>query len=206
MQQKKPMHLGVLFSEDSPSERIPIYGVDEVSLESRANWDVNTVGVQGPVIAIWQGDNVRGYNFNFELFAGVEGAEIFPNTRQDLVDYMKWIHSWNAHDGEPGAVSSPAAVRLVLGEFINQRGIIKNTRTTAKAPWGGLTFDPSTFEPELDNGQPTSVINAMAPTSCLFSGEFLFLPGYDQKTGAINVKVETKRLNRQSIRSSFFRG
>jgi len=202
MQQKRPLHLGLLFAEDSPQERIPIYGVDQVDLESRALWETRTLGLQAPAMMIWRGDDVRGYQFNFELFAGVEGAEVFPATRQDLVDYMKWLHSWNAHDASSGEIAAPAAVRLVLGDYINIRGIIKNARTSAKPPWGGITSDDVQF----DVGGTSGAINAMAPTSCQFSGDFVFAPGYKQTVGAIDVDFNNKRLNRSNIRSTFFKG
>lgn len=194
MQTKLPLPIGGLYAEDASDKVIPIYGVDEIPLESRSNWDVNTVGVQDPMLAIWQGDDVRGYNFNFELTAGVQGSEVFPRTREDLAKYMRWIHAWNAHQGESGSVKAPPAVRLVLGDYINQRGILKNVRTIAKPPWGGAA-----------SGQGGAV-SAAFPTSCLFSGEFIFLPGYDASKGLIDVTVQTRLLNREKIEESFFKG
>ena len=203
MQTKRPLHLGLLFADDEPQERIPIYGVDEVALESRALWNPGILGPQGPVSLTWTGDDIRAFQFNFELFAGVEGAEVFPATRQDLVNYMRWIHSWNTHTGdlESQSVKAPPAVRLVLGDYINMLGIIRNVRTVAKPPWGDVTSD----QVQYDVGGTSGAINAMAPTSCLFSGEFLFAPGYKPELSAIAIDINTKRLNRQQIRSGFFK-
>jgi len=141
---------------------IPIYGMDPIILSREARFDMES-GSQAIMPVTWQGSTVLEYQFRFELVAGIEVAN-----RDELFKHMKTAQALVAHTISPGGgVAGPAAARLFLGKFLNTRGVVKSCTVEGKGPYD---------------------IN-LQPTSCVFTGVFAVVPGYN----AILAQVEQNR-------------
>lgn len=160
---------------------VPIYGAESLNLEKSNDWKTLDVGIISTVTALWKGDKVVEYPFNFTLYAGVGDI----TNRDKLYEKMKLMHSWSAHiRNSANNVNSPVTVTLQILGYISCRGSISKITTNAKGPWenqGGIRL----------------------PTSCQFSGNFLLMPGYQKSKN--DLVVQSKKLSQKQVQSSFYR-
>lgn len=182
-QKHLPSRLGAIWPDDG--EPIPIYGVDQIELSRSACWNIRNVASQSVYVMKWEGDEPVKYAFNFELVAGIT-----VKTREELFKHMKTAHAMAAHQMKDGLVKSPPVCNLVLGEYINTKGLVECVTVVAKPPWGAAA----------GMGDPS----AAKPTAVTFRGTFVVAPGYTPQ-GIINVDKNNQDLSAERVIGSFYK-
>lgn len=170
--------------------QIPIYGVDTVEFARKTVWEVAST-IAAPQIAAWKGDEPVSFGFKFELVAGV-GVE----SRKELVKYIRIAHALNAGSYDKASPTPPPVCILILGSYIACKGLLTDISVTANPPWG--LGDSTTYT----GGGSEETVAKMRPTSAVFSGTFMPMPGMSAN-GQI-VKIDQKKLSSADIHGSFY--
>lgn len=180
-QKAKPPRVGEI---SQGGNSIPIYGMPEISLGRSGRWDVSTTGPQSIYVIHWQGEDAIEISLNFELVAGITAIN-----RDELFDFMKRWHSLAAHRFEGDSVKPPAPCTLILGEYINSVGILRDANAVAKGPWGGSSG--------------TASRSSLMPTAVVFSGVFVIAPGYNGDL--VSVDKQNAVTAAESVNEKFYR-
>lgn len=181
--------MGAIYNQKT-KESIPIMGLDEIDISREQLWDVQPLGIQSSVAAIWTGSAPVEYQVNFELLAGWGKVK----DRGTLMEMCRIFHSLGAHQlsDEGNMAIAPPPVLLVIEQVIDQIGFFKNVRTVMQGPWG----------PENSIRDFTKAL----PTVVRFTGTFCFVPGYNEEAAKSGVSVDMNNWNLASefIRTSFY--
>lgn len=160
--------------------KVPIYGMDALSLQKVSEWKVLGMGILSTTVAMWQGDTPVTWPFDFTLTAGV--GEI--KDRQLLYEKIKLFHSWAAHTGDGSQIKHPPLVNLIIPGYISCKGSVTRITATAKPPW--------------------DIKGKIYPTFCQFTGEFLLLPGYKPAGGGIDIVAQLTKFSSDSVAGNFY--
>lgn len=166
------------FFIDDDRNTVPILGSENIPLLKESVWNTSDTGPSNKVIAVWNGDRPPEYNFNFTLFVG---HPLIPSV-EDLLNCAKYMNAWTSHKKGDGDIGKhPPAVTLIIDQVVNCKGVMRRCNSILQGPW-------------IDS----------LPSSIKFEGQYLLLPGYEEKSQGVNLVVNAKKLSFEKILESFY--
>ena len=168
---RKSTRQGLLLVDNTPSVLVPIYGLTEVPISKRSNWESDPAFISTVQMKNWTGDPPVEFSFTWSLIAGTN-PEV--DSRTKLLTYIRRIHSMCSFKKVPTGgselVGPPPKVRLILGDYVAAVGVLTEVSTNAKGPFTNQTSG--------EDSSQTGGIGNMEPSQVDFSITFIALPGY----------------------------
>jgi len=165
----------------SAAGNVPIYGLAQIPLKKSTVWDILPPSNSAVQSLTWQGDDPFSVSFSFILTAGIIQE---AQTRDDLFNLIKYFHAMLCFvRGQDGFAQPPPPVQLIIGNYINCKGILRSGTATPSRPWS----------------------TDLKPTTCTFEVDFLSAPSYDGKLVTMGPGNGTDAFDSKTVASQFYK-